>query len=141
MLDHLREKISTVEEDAIWNRALGFGGDRGSGEGDAALQDMLELHGRIMNGGLLDAVETGTPEGVGAAIAGYRWMGLHEAADAVAMVRDEVANCALDDDEAAEALESRANDAYETAIPDDATLDRAFRAKLRDTPSAFQRTD
>jgi hypothetical protein len=98
---------------------------------------MLGLHGRVMNGGLLDAVETATPETIEAAIAGYRWMGLDAAADAVVMVRDEVAKGALDDDDAAEALESRANDAYEAAIPDDSTLDTAFRARLRDTPSAF----
>lgn len=127
-----------MNEDAIWNRALGFGGEHGNGEGDVALQNVLGFHSRIMNGGLLFALETDTPKSVVAAIAGYRWMGLSSAADAVVLVRDEVAAGALEDDASAEALEFKANDSYDAVVSDDSTIQAAFRTKLRESPSAFE---
>lgn len=44
--------------ETIWNRALGFSGPRGTGEGDLALSSLLSVHSLTMNGGLLHAIES-----------------------------------------------------------------------------------
>jgi hypothetical protein len=125
------------QEDAIWNRALGFGGDKGTGEGDLALENLLKLHGLAMSGGLLSALEMLSNAEVDAAIDGYRWMDLGYAADSVRMVRGEISSGALDDDVRAEALELDADQAYYAAVPKDDTLQAAFRAKLAERPGSF----
>lgn len=90
-----------------------------------------------MSGGLLDAVERSAPNELDAAEAGYRWLGLERAAAVVAMVRREIDSGALEDDDRAEALEVRADDAYGQAVPADQALVDAFRVRLEANPGAF----
>jgi hypothetical protein len=124
--------------DEIWNRATMNGGDPAPSRGDLALTAVLRLHSLAMSGGLLDAVERITPEQLAAALAGYHWLGLDQAADVVAMVQQEIDAGALDEEDRAEALEVRADDEYGRAIPSDQTLVDAFRTRLADQPDAFK---
>jgi hypothetical protein len=83
------------------------------------------------------AVERLTPADLDAAEAGYRWLGLDAAGDVVAMVRREIGTGALDEDDRAEALEGRADNAYALVVPTDQTLVDAFRVQLTEEPQAF----
>ena len=123
--------------DSIWNRAALEGGGSAPGEGDRALAAALLLHSSAMSGGVLDAVESMTDEELDAAEAGYRWLHVPAASEAIAAVRRAIAEGALDDPEKASALEMSADDHYDEAIEDDAALDNAFRARLRTDPDAF----
>ena len=123
--------------DEIWNRAALGGGGVDARSGDRALSAVLALHGLAMSGGLMDAIERVTSEEADAAEAGFRWLGLGAAADVVASVRGDIAAGALDDDERAEALELRADEEYERAVPDDDTLVSAFRTRLAEEPDTF----
>jgi len=125
--------------DDIWNRALSIDFVP-IAPGDRALVDLLRLHSLGMNGGILNAVEQLGDEEVEAAVDGYRWMGLAAAADEVERVHGEIEDGALDDDARAERLELDADAAYFRAIPDDASLERAFRARLAGEPAAFAST-
>jgi hypothetical protein len=123
--------------DSIWNRAALEGGGSSPGAGDTALAAALLLHSSAMSGGVLDAVETLTDEELDAAEAGYRWLHVPAASEAIAAVRRAIADGALDDPQRASALEMSADDHYDEAIEDDAALDSAFRARLETDPDAF----
>ena len=130
--------------DSIWNRAALEGGGSTPGEGDRALAAALLLHSSAMSGGVLDAVESMTDEELDAAEAGYRWLHVPAASEAIAAVRRAIAAVrraiaegALDDPEKASALEMSSDDHYDEAIEDDAALDNAFRARLGTDPDAF----
>ena len=123
--------------DSIWNRAALEAGGSEPGEGDRALAAALLLHSSAMSGGVLDAVEHMTDEELDAAEAGYRWLHVPAASEAIAAVRRAIAEGALDDPEKASALEMSADDHYDEAIEDDAALDNAFRARLSTDPDAF----
>ncbi|SDP20817.1 hypothetical protein SAMN04489867_1735 [Pedococcus dokdonensis] len=125
------------QADSIWNRAALEGGGASPGAGDTALAAALLLHSSAMSGGVLDAVETLTDEELDAAEAGYRWLHVPAASEAIAAVRREIADGALDDPQRASALEMSADDHYDEAIEDDAALDSAFRARLKTDPDAF----
>ena len=125
------------EADTIWNRAaLEFGGST-PGEGDKALAAALRLHSSAMSGGVLDAVQGMTDEELDAAEAGYRWLHVPAASEAIAQVRRAIADGALDDPDRASALDLSSDDHYDEAIEDDAALDNAFRARLATDPDAF----
>ena len=123
--------------DTIWNRAALEAGGATPGEGDRALAAALLLHSSAMSGGVLDAVENMTDEELDAAEAGYRWLHVPAASEAIASVRRAIAEGALDDPEKASALEMSADDHYDEEIEDDAALDNAFRARLGTDPDAF----
>ena len=123
--------------DTIWNRAALESGGSTPGEGDRALAAALLLHNSAMSGGLLDAVENLTDEELDAAEAGYRWLHVPAASEAIASVRRAIADGALDDPERASAIEMSADNHYDEAIENDAALDNAFRARLGTDPDAF----
>ncbi len=123
--------------DDIWNRAALEAGGTAPGAGDVALAAALRLHSSAMSDGVLDAVENMTDEELDAAEAGYRWLHVPAASEAIAEVRRAIADGALDDPERASALEMSADDHYEEAIENDAALDNAFRARLRTNPDSF----
>ena len=123
--------------DAIWNRAALESGGPTPGAGDAALAAALRMHSSAMAGGVLDAVEHMTDEELDAAEAGYRWLHVPAASEAIAEVRREIAAGALDDPERASALELSSENQYHSAIEDDAALDNAFRARLATDPDTF----
>jgi hypothetical protein len=123
--------------DSIWNRAALESGGPTPGAGDQALAAALRLHSSAMSGGVLDAVENMTDEELDAAEAGYRWLHVPAASEAIAAVRRAIADGALDDPDRASALELSSENHYDEAIEDDAALDNAFRARLSTDPEAF----
>ena len=123
--------------DTIWNRAALESGGPTPGAGDRALAAALRLHSSAMSGGVLDAVEHMTDEELDAAEAGYRWLHVPAASEAIAAVRREIAAGALRDPDRASALDLSSDDHYDKAIEDDAALDNAFRARLGTDPEAF----
>jgi hypothetical protein len=134
------ENASVTSADEIWNRAAMQRGGPAPRSGDLALAAALSLHSLAMSGGLVDAIERLGTEELDAAESGYRWLGLDPAAEAVAIVRSEIGNGALDDDEREESLERRADEAYTQAIPSDEALMDAFQAKFSDDPQGFAST-
>jgi hypothetical protein len=90
-----------------------------------------------MSSGVLDAVENMTDEELDAAEAGYRWLHVPAASEAIAAVRRAIADGALDDPDRASSLELASENHYDEAIEDDAALDNAFRARLGTDPDAF----
>lgn len=123
--------------DTIWNRAALESGGSTPGEGDKALAAALRLHSSAMADGVLDAVQSMTDEELDAAEAGYRWLHVPAASEAIAAVRRAIAEGALDDPQSASALDLSSDDHYDEAIEDDAALDNAFRARLSTDPDAF----
>lgn len=123
--------------DEVWNRAAMASGGPEPREGDTAIASVLAVHNMAMSGGLLDTVERFSPEHLAAAEAGFRWLRLDAAAEVVAMVRQEVEACALDDEDRAEALETRADDEYALVIPTDQTIVDAFEVRFAQAPTAF----
>ncbi|KRF22971.1 hypothetical protein [Phycicoccus sp. Soil802] len=123
--------------DSIWNRAALEAGGSDPGEGDKALAAALRLHSSAMADGVLDAVQSMTDEELDAAEAGYRWLHVPAASEAIAAVRRAIADGALDDPTSASALDLSSDDHYDEAIEDDAALDSAFRARLSTDPDAF----
>ncbi|WP_457252332.1 hypothetical protein [Pedococcus sp. P5_B7] len=123
--------------DTIWNRAALEAGGSTPGEGDKALAAALRLHSSAMSDGVLDAVQSMTDEELDAAEAGYRWLHVPAASEAIAAVRRAIAEGALDDPDRASALDLSSDDHYDAAIEDDAALDNAFRARLSTDPDAF----
>jgi hypothetical protein len=121
------------DADLIWNRATLGGGGAGAHAGDVALTSVFTVHNLAMSGGLLDAVERLTSAQVDAAEAGYRWLGLNEAADVVASVRRAIESGVLDLDE----LEIQVDADYYRVIPAEDVLERAFRRRLAEEPGAF----
>lgn len=107
-------------------------------EGDRALANMLQFHSIAMNGGWLHAYQFLSAKAVDAAVLGYRYFGLHDAAAAVEWFAAEAAGIDLaNDDDAAERLEAEAQDRYDQAVPRDSTLAVAFNAAYRVGPEAF----
>ncbi|HHT13363.1 MAG TPA: hypothetical protein GX013_09410 [Propionibacterium sp.] len=118
----------------IWNRAADNGGD---GDGDLALAAVLNLHGMVMNGGLLNALETIDPEELADAKDGYRWLGLDSVADLIVQVEAEASEIPAGDLEAIDDLEVQADDDYYRIVPDDAALQEALEARYAEEPDAF----
>ena len=124
--------------DAVWNRAAMGRVGSAPREGDRALADLLKFHSIAMNGGWLHAHQFLSVDAVDAAVQGYRYFGLHDAAAVVESFAAEAAGIDLEnDDEAAERLEVEAQDRYDQAVPRDSTLGVAFAAVYRQTPDAF----
>lgn len=126
-----------LDEDAVWNRAAVGRGGSSPRDGDRALADLLQFHSIAMNGGCLHAYQFLSRDAVDAAVRGYRFFGLHDAAAAVEWFAAEAAAADLENDDAAERLEVEAQDRYDRAVPTDSTLAVAFKAAYRRAPDAF----
>lgn len=122
------------DADLVWNRAAMEAGGGEPRRGDTALASALSVHNLAMSAGLLGGIERATTEQLDAADAGYRWLGLPAVADAVQMVRREIDDGALDDDDRAEALELRADEEYAHA---DEMIVEAFGRRWAEDPEAF----
>lgn len=120
--------------DQIWNRAVD---GEGEGDGDLALAAALVLHGMVMNGGLLDALESIDPEELAEAKEGFRWLGLDGVADLVIRVEAEATDLEGGDAEALEDLELSADDDYYALVPDDETLQDVLAKRYKEEPEAF----
>ena len=127
--------------DEIWNRACDPFAPF-THPGDAALAAVLLCHGMAMNGGLLHAVEGLEPGQRASAVAGFRALGLAEAADALEDTVRRAAELDHADADAAEQLEQEADERYAAALPEgDETVDLAFRANLAAHPEAYAPVD
>jgi hypothetical protein len=128
----------STDRDSIWNRAAMQGGGTSLRPGDRALADLLRFHSLSMNGGVLHGDEVRSEDEVAAAIAGYRYFGLDQAAAAVEWLVAEASGVDLEGDlDAAERLEVEGDARYAAAGPTDATLVEAFERRYRAEPEAF----
>jgi hypothetical protein len=133
--------VSEPDADEIWNRACDPSRPV-THPGDAALAAVLLCHGMAMNGGLLHAVQGLEPDERERAAAGFRLLGLDDAAAAVEAVARQAARLRADDPAGQERLEVEAGRRYEEAVPEwDETIDRAFRAHLQRHPEAYAPLD
>ena len=111
------------------------GGGDDAREGDLALAALLRLHNEAMSSGLLHAVTDGLAgDAVQAALHGYRYFGLSEAAAVAEAVRTEASDAGDDD---LDDLEQEADRRYSSAVPDDETLVQAFVKKYSADADAF----
>jgi hypothetical protein len=130
------------EADRVWNRAAMDHGGAQPRRGDQALADVLKVHGDVMNGGMMHALECCALEELERAAAGFRYFGMEEAALAIewAVQRSEHPASAHDA-EAADRFEREANSRYRSAAFDDSVLYDRFDRAFRDQRSAFAPLD
>lgn len=129
----------TDPEIAVWNRACDWDVQIDLRPGDVALRDLIRFDGPAANGGPVHAWGVVGDEGTFAAIAGFRFFELHEAADVLTWLQAAATSFDQDDPEnlaAAEALEEEANERYYAAASYD-LIDAAFARVFRQDPAAF----
>jgi hypothetical protein len=149
-----RERTGTTnavvldEADRIWNRTCDPFVEL-SRTGDRALQALLLVHGLVMNGGFLVALEYNTPDEIHNAVAGYRYFGLDEAAGTLTGAYDLAyrGNSITDAETRGEHLDALHDDVHErlermqglyyAAVPGDHVLEASFRERLRESPEDF----
>lgn len=126
--------------DEVWHRAL-LPHPISDLPGDVAVHHALAFHGRVMNGGVLNAVEIDLESGDGAAVdtveSAYRWLGLDAVADLVVEVRRAVTQGDTRRHRAAARLESESNRVYDAAVPDDPALEAVLRRRVEESPASF----
>ncbi|MFW5472501.1 DMP19 family protein [Knoellia sp. CPCC 206450] len=125
------------DADKVWNRATEVDLDEDAREGDRALHGALLFHGEAMSGGVLNGFEALEEDELEAARAGFEWLGMSEVASLLGRMADVIDATDLDDDEAADALESRLDRDYDALVPADRTLEDALRRRLTEDPDAF----
>lgn len=132
MVDHVHKAA-----DAVWNRAAMGAGGPNALEGDRSLAALLRLHNETMSGGLLHAVTEGLSDAeYSAALDGYGYFGLVDAAEVISTVRTTATRSNLDDDDLDD-LESEADARYHAVVPTDQTLVDAFAQRFEADRSAF----
>jgi hypothetical protein len=136
------------DADRIWNRACDPFAEH-STVGDQALQDVLRVHGQVMNGGLASALEYNAPDEIHRAVAGFRYLRLDDVALTLATAFDVAfpASAIADADARGDHLDAlgddvherleRLEDSYNAAVPRDAVLEAAFRERLHESPGDF----
>lgn len=139
----------------IWNRALDDYHGEISSAGDRALAAMLPVHGLIMNGGVLNAVEIIDEERLAAAKRGYEYFGCGAVVNLFTRAKEALSKkpaapeelerhavgdievvLMLEDTELGE-LERELDREYATYIPDDSWLFARFEQRLADNPGDF----
>ncbi|MDE2407030.1 MAG: hypothetical protein KGL91_04100 [Xanthomonadaceae bacterium] len=125
----VRHVIKLSRQHEIWNRACLESGGATPAIGDSALASLLLAHGLATNGGVVHALECLSQTELSAAIAGFTYFGLNEAAQVFQQSPDN-----------SEGSEDRLNQMYLAAIPSDEILTHAFRIKLVAAPEAFAPT-
>jgi hypothetical protein len=80
------------DADRIWNRACDPFAEH-STVGDQALQEVLRVHGRVMNGGLASALEYNAPDEIHRAVAGFQYLRLDDVALTLATAFDVAFPC------------------------------------------------
>lgn len=101
---------------------------------------MVLAHSVAMNGGVIHSIESLSSEQRIAAIAGYRYFGLHAAADVVDEFSRRWRSGGLHDD-AAENLEVEADERYGAVVRNDDVLVDAFEARYEAAPNEFAPLD
>ena len=118
--------------DLIWNRAAMDDGGSNPADGDSALAALLYVHGLVMNGGVLHAAETCSPDDIDDALEGYAFFGF----DTVRPIFTD-ARHAIDAGSETDELESTLNQRYTQHIPSDSALSDAFVTALAQNPASF----
>jgi hypothetical protein len=120
--------------DAIWNRAVLDGGGIAPRSGDRALSAMMLLHGRVMNGGVLHAIDCLSPDELRAAMDAYLLFSLPavvELLNRAIEVRERGSEPELDE------AESRLDAEYAVAVENDEALCLHFEQHLQLHPELF----
>jgi hypothetical protein len=120
-----------TEADLIWNRAC-LGDTTALSAGDRALAALLLLHGMVMNGGVLYAVESVTSRQFAAGKSGYRFFGFADVADLLTQAK----LLATSNDDL-DSIEAQLDRRYQSLVPDDSTLSERFETYLLRSPSDF----
>lgn len=113
--------------DQVWNRAALERGGKAPLEGDLHIVALIALHSLMMNGDLEHAMEFFSRDEYLAGVAGFRFLGLTEAATLL-----ELANSGAD----LEAIES----AFLRLVPSDAFIAEAYERTYADSPHLFAAT-
>ena len=129
------EKLSRA--DAIWNRACDVHATASS-PGDRALSALLVLHGLVMNGGVLHAVQCLEAQELAGAMAGYRFFGF----DGVAVMLTDAKSFTevhdiFDSQDDFDSTDADFDKRYVALIRDDSALFARFAAYLLRNPSDF----
>ena len=140
------------DADRIWNRACDPFADYPNA-GDRALQALLRVHGQLMNGGLVSALEYHTPDEMARAVSALRYFRLDGPADALEQAFDTAfeGRRLIDPEDRGDHLDAldegtherlqQAEDDYYAAVPRDHVLEAAFRDRLRESPGDFAALD
>ncbi|MCI2237221.1 hypothetical protein MO973_04060 [Paenibacillus sp. TRM 82003] len=125
--------------DALWNRACEWDAPAiRTHRGDEALHVALTFHGSVMNGGLLNAVESYGEDReypLPRVLQAYRFLGLEDVASVIEQVRQEHEVLAAADDETrTDVPEERIDASYPL---DDEALSAAARAAAEASPQSF----
>jgi hypothetical protein len=141
--------------ESIWNRSLTDYHGEIPRAGDHALAAVLLVHGLIMNGGVLNAVEIIEEERLAAAKLGYEYFGCGGVADLLTRAKEalskkpaapeELERYAVGDvevilmleDTELDELEPKLDLEYASYIPDDSWLFERFKQRLADSPGDF----
>lgn len=118
--------MEASDEQKVWNRAALEAGGTEPREGDRALAALLLAHGMIMNGGIQRALESLSTEELEAAIGGYQFYSLDDAA----RLLTEALNEGIDD-------EKEADERYAEAVPDDEAISARFRTVFAASRNVF----
>jgi hypothetical protein len=86
---------------------------------------------------VLHAYEVLTAEELGRARDGFEWLALTDVAAFLESTAQQIETTNWDDEAAVDTLEAHSDDGYPTLVPDDATLESAFRSRLAEHPEAF----
>lgn len=125
--------------DRVWSGALG--GQASHLAGDRSMGAILAMHGLIMNGGVLHAVESTSRRELEAAGDAYRWLGFAGVAELLVRVRAAAADGIVEDEEGAEVLELTSDEEYLKHVRDDSALEAALRNRVATTPYMFDLRD
>lgn len=118
----------------IWNRAAVNEECEQLARGDCALSALLRLHGLIMNGGVINAVEVMEQDEFNNAVASYQFFGL----DAVSKLLMQVKKL-LSKDAEIEPVEALMDSEYQKIIPDDSFLFSLFEKYYFAHPDDFSK--
>ena len=117
--------------DRIWNRAALERGGPSPRAGDRALAALLLVHGLVMNGGVLHAIEHLSSREVNEALDGFRFFDLHGPAEVLAQaLATDVAACSDETELALDAV-------YGSQVPNDDTIVKCFEAHFRVHPESY----
>ena len=117
--------------DKIWNRATENNNPHAAA-GDRALTDMLHVHGLIMNGGVLNAVEITDEAELASALAGYEFFGIVAVRGLVQRARNLIKGGSK-----LGPYEAELDREYMSIIPSDSYLSAAFEQHLSAAPDDF----
>lgn len=126
--------MTTVDD--IWDRAIGYV-EEPTAPGDRALRDVLTFHGTVMNGGLLNAVESYLDDEeypLDRVVQGYTYLGLVQTAEVITEGRERFLAADRSSLEELEALELDLDPRYEV---EDEDLASQLAAKVAAHPGHF----